>query len=98
MGDKTPEQRKIEAQEKFKVILGGLMNGPDLQFPAPVPLPPYANAVDKLIYDRLDALENKAAFIQKVVWRTSAAVIGAVLAGPARDLALSLVASLLGGS
>jgi hypothetical protein len=86
-----------ERQERAVAMLKALLNGPDINLPEPPALPAQATEVDRVLESRIARLEEQERFLVKVVWRTSAAVIGAVVAGPTREILLALVRTWLGG-
>ncbi len=91
----TNNERAVRAGESFRRLL----RGPIVPEPTPIVLPPQASETDRLLGQalyRLDQLELQNRLMLKVVWRTSAALVGLVSAGPLKDWAVVLM-NVLGG-
>lgn len=74
--------RIVEAESRLKTLLNPTIEGER------VALPDNASETDRLVGEalyRLSKLEAQNTFLLKIIWRTSALVVGTVLAGPAKD-------------
>jgi hypothetical protein len=94
--DSDTNLRAQRASEMFKRLL----SGPTVAGPSYPALPDNASDTDRLVGQvlyRVEMLEKQQALMLKVVWRSSAALIGLLASGPLKDWAISIVALMSGG-
>ncbi len=90
------DNRANNAVDTLKKMLGGPVVADTVPYPM---LPPDASGTDRLIGEciyRVQKLEAQNGLMLKIVWRTSAAIIGLVSAGPAKEWATAII-KVLGG-